>query len=206
MNKALIFGALAGFAATVAAQATPITTPPPSLIATGDVKAVYVYAKADNTSVLDESSPMSWMTIFCNHATGSCTGNAAGDMVDLGTQSGPLVFTLRNITTGKTYHSNMPDGGGAYHAVFASDYSAFGLGALPADAASALAGLTNVTFVAWEDKDATNGSDFDYNDLVFAFSNTKPTGNPGVPEPLTLSVMGMGLLGIAGLRARRKKS
>lgn len=208
MNKGTILGAFAGLAATacVSAQATPITTPPPTLTATGDVKAVYIFADAANTSFLNELSPVSWAGIFCNHPSGSCTGNVAGDTVDLGTQAGPLVFSLRNITKGKTYISNMPDGGGAYHAVFSTSYSTFGLGALPSAAASALMGLPNVTFVAWEDRDATNGSDFDYNDLVFAFSNTMPSGNPGAPEPLTLSLLGAGLFGLAGLRFQRKNS
>lgn len=208
MNKGTILGAIAGLAVTacVSAQAAPITTPPPTITATGDVKAVYIFANADNTSFLDEMSPVSWMGIFCNHPSGSCTGNVAGDTVDLGTQAGALVFSLRNISTGKTYASNMPDAGGAYHAVWSTSYSTFGLGALPSAAAAALAGLPNVTFVAWEDRDATNGSDFDYNDLVFAFSNTTGSGNPGVPEPLTLSLLGAGLFGLAGLRLRRKKS
>lgn len=208
MNKGTILGVIAGLAAVacVSAQATPITTPPPTVTATGDVKAVYIFANASNTSFIDEMSPVSWMGIFCNHPSGSCAGNAAGDTVDLGTQAGPLVFNLRNISTGKTYTSNMPDAGGAYHAVWATSYASFGLGALPAAAAAALAGLPNVTFVAWEDRDATNGSDFDYNDLVFAFSNTTSSGNPGVPEPLTLSLLGAGLLGLAGLRSRRKES
>jgi hypothetical protein len=183
------------------AQASPITTPPPTLVATGDVKAVYIFANAADTSFLNEVSPVSWSTIFCNHSSGSCTASPTGDMVDLGSQSGPLVFSLSNITKGKSYQTNTPDAGGAYHAVFSTNYTTFGLGALPSAAATALSGLPNVTFVAWEDRDATNGSDFDYNDLVFAFSNTKAS----IPEPLSLSLLGAGLLGFAALR-RRKSS
>jgi hypothetical protein len=187
----------------VQAHATPITTPPPPLSATGDVKAIYVFANARNTSFLDEVSPRSWSGIFCNHPSGTCTGNAAGDMADLGIQSGPLAFGLRNVSTGKTYWTNMPDAGGAYHATFSTDYSSFGVGAIPAAAGSALAGLSNVTFVAWEDRDASNGADFDYNDLIFAFSNTT---SGAVPEPLSLSLLGAGLLVLAGVgwaRTRR---
>ncbi len=183
------------------ANAAPITTPPPPLFATGDVKAIYVFANARNTSFLDEASPVSWTGIFCNHPSGSCVGNTAGNVVDLGTQSGALVFGLRNVSTGNTYWTNAADADGAYHAVFATDYSTFGLGALPVAAATALAGLANVTFIAWEDRDATNGADFDYNDLVFAFSNTASA----VPEPLSLSLFGVGLLGLAGLHIARRR-
>jgi hypothetical protein len=197
MNKGIFLGAIGCLAATLgASQAAPITTPPPTLIATGDVKAVYIFANASDTSFLNEIGPVVWNTIFCNHSSGSCTASPTGDTVDLGSQSGPIVFSLSNITTGKTYTTNTADGGGAYHAVFSTNYASFGLGALPSAAATALAGLPNVTFVAWEDHDATNGSDFDYNDLVFAFSNTSAT----VPEPLSLSLLGAGLLCLAGLR------
>jgi hypothetical protein len=199
--RTLLSTAALAAAVLVPATAAPITTPPPPLFATGDVKAIYVFANARNTSFLDEASPVSWTGIFCNHPSGSCAGNTAGNVIDLGTQSGALAFGLHNVSTGKTYWTNAADAGGAYHAVFASDYSTFGLGALPAAAATALAGLSNVTFIAWEDRDATNGSDFDYNDLVFAFSNTAST----VPEPLSLSLFGVGLLGLAGLHIARRR-
>ncbi|MND09799.1 PEP-CTERM motif protein [compost metagenome] len=45
-------------------------------------------------------------------------------------------------------------------------------------------------------------SDFDYNDLIFAFANTQLTQ---VPEPLTLSLFGAGLAGVAWVGRRRSK-
>jgi len=201
MPKNAILGAVWCVAALCApAVATPIKTPPPTLIATGEITAVYIFANAGDTSFLNEVDPVLWSTIFCNHSRGACTASPTGDKKSLGVQNGPLVFSLQNITTGMTYLSNAPDAGGVYHAVFSTDYSTFGLGKLPSAAAAALAGLPSVTFVAWEDRDATNGSDFDYNDLVFAFSNTKAA----VPEPLTLSLLGAGLAGTAALRRKKK--
>jgi hypothetical protein len=202
------FAILAAAAMAVAAEAAPITTPPPVITALGgNVTAVYVFADAWDTSSLGLAAPSPAVPqIFCNHVLGSCgTANSAGDVMSLGNRNGMLTFTLSNLTTGLAYDSVSADGGGAYHAMITTDYSDFGVGALPAGAAAVLAGLSNVTFVGWEDLDATNGSDFDYNDLIFAFSNTAPNENPGVPEPLTLALMGAGLVGAFGLR-RIKKS
>lgn len=190
-------------AVLVCANAAPITTPPPVLTATGDVKAVYIYASARDTSTLNETSPVSWPVIFCNHSSGSCTAATAGETVDLGVQSGPLVFSLDNLTTTTIFMSNAPDGAGDYHAEISTNYADFGLGPLPSAAASALSGLSDVTYVAWEDLDMAQHSDFDYNDLVFAFSNTVPHAPP-IPEPLTLSLFGMGLLGVYGLCRRAR--
>ena len=77
------------------------------------------------------------------------------------------------------------------------------MGALSAAASAALAGLANITFVGWEDKNLAQGSDFDYNDLIFAFANTRLTTQ--IPEPLTLSLFGAGLAGAAWMGRRRAK-
>lgn len=202
------FAILAAAAMTVAANAAPIMTPPTMITALGgNVTAVYVFADAGDTSSLGLGAPTPAVPqIFCNHVMGACTmANAAGDTMSLGNRSGMLTFTLSNLSTGKMYDSASPDAGGAYHAMISTNYADFGVGTLPSAAAAALAGLSNVTYVGWEDRDATNHSDFDYNDLIFAFSNTAPNNNPGVPEPLTLALMGAGLVGAFGLR-RLKKS
>jgi hypothetical protein len=204
-NKSLLAAGIGLLMSAAAAQAAPITTPPPSLIAFGDVTAVYVFADADDTSILNELSPSAISQIFCNHPTGGCTGNAAGDTMDLGTQSGAMVFSLDNTTRGNLFTSDAADADGNYHVLITSNYSDFGVGGIPGAAATALAGLSgNVTFVGWEDKTLGQGSDFDYNDLIFAFANTRTT--TGVPEPVTLSLFGAGLAGVAWMGRRRKKT
>jgi len=100
------------------------------------------------------------------------------------------------------FTTNVADSDGNYHALITSVYSDFGLGALPGPAATALAALGgSITYVGWEDKTLAQGSDWDYNDLIFAFANT----SVAVPEPLTLSLFGMGLAGAALVGRRRNK-
>ncbi len=200
------------FAAAMAASAAagPITTPPPVISAMGgDVKAVYIFSDANDASYLGLTTPPPNSMIFCNHVAGPCSMAASsGNIVDLGNRSGVLNFTLTNITMGSMYDSLHPDAFGDYHAKIGTSISAFGLNASQLAAAApgvaVAATLPNVTYFAWEDRNASQGSDFDYNDLIFAFSRTAPVHNPGVPEPLTLSLLGAGLLGVFGLRRNRK--
>jgi len=197
---------VAAVALTASAMAGPITTPPPVITALGgDVTAVYVFADAKDASILGLSDPLPAIAqIFCNHNTGGCTANSPGDTMDLGTRSGVLTFTLSNTTQGTMYDSVNPDSDGNYHAWITTNYADFGVGPLSPSLTAELSLLPNVTFVGFEDRNAEKPvSDWDYNDLIFAFSNTAPVHNPGVPEPLTLSLVGIGLLGAFGLRRKK---
>ena len=205
--KKILLGTVLGLSlSALAAQAAPITTPPPTLSAIGNVTAVYVFANAGNTSTLDELLPASFLQIFCNHPFGGCTGNNPGDTAALGVQAGTMRFGLNNKTTGTTFFSDSPDGDGNYHVRITEDYADFGQGAMPGSAQTVIDGLISsgmsVTYVGWEDLTAEQGSDFDYNDLIFAFANTTPRK---VPEPLTLSIMGAGLAGAAWAKRRKNK-
>lgn len=204
----------ASAAATPITPGTPITTPPPVLLALGGpVTAVYIFADAGHTDSLGLTTSPANNLVFCNHPSGTCGGNASGDTKGLGPFGPPvptpLQFSLTDHTSGHFYLSNMPDAGGTnYHTFISTNINDFGL--TPAQLLAAAPGiaaasaLPNVTFVGWEDKMIGDPNpDWDYNDLIFAFSATRP--NNQTPEPLTLSLMGAGLLGAFGLR-RVKKS
>lgn len=191
-----------------ATSASPITTPPPTLTASGDVTAFYVFASAQNTSVLNLTSPLPGMSsIFCNHDTSGCTAATPGDSVFLGNLSASLVFSLDNLSTGSTFFSDTADADGNYHVLITNNLADFGGSlSLPtslADFITANPGI-DVTFVGWEDRNLAQGSDFDYNDLIFAFTNTS-AGPITTPEPATLALLGAGLMAL-GAGLHRKKS
>jgi hypothetical protein len=199
---------LAAGAMAVAADAGPVTTPPATITALGgNVTAIYVFADAGDSSILGIAAPPPAVPmIFCNHPTGACTtAGTPGDVVNLGNRSGMLTFTLSNTSMSTMYDTVNPDSDGNYHAMITTNYADFGVGALSSALATELAGYSNVTFVGFEDRNLAEGSDWDYNDLIFAFSNTAPNNNPGVPEPLTLSLLGAGLVGAFGLRRLKKR-
>src|SRR5689334_2803499 len=133
LNKFILAAGIGLLMSATAAQAGPITAPPPTLTALGNVTAVYIYADAADTSVLSEVTPVSFPQIFCNHATGGCAGNMAGDIKALfpPSQSGAMQFSLENITRGTTFLSDTADSDGNYHVLITTVFADFGVGALP---------------------------------------------------------------------------
>jgi hypothetical protein len=208
-NKSILAAGIGLLMSAAVAQAAPITTPPPSLVAFGDVTAVYVFADAADQSILNELTPAAFNQIFCNQTGGACASmNSSGDTFDLGIQAGPMVFSLENTTRSNLFTSDAADGDGNYHVLITANYSDFNAGSLPSGADSVIANLilggNNITYIGWEDKTDGQGSDFDYNDLIFAFANTRLTTD--VPEPVTLSLFGAGLAGAAWVGRRRMKA
>ena len=200
--------------ATPTSPGTPLTVSPGSLSANGNVKAVFLYVAAADTSNLDFVGGVA-NPIFINKGPGA---NSPGDTVNLGTQSGTIEFTLNNLTAGTSYTNDLADLDGNYHAFYSTnaittnaatnDFNVnFSQAAI--DAVAALTG--KVTIVGFEDRNSGRApnysgqpSDWDYNDLIYAFSATKLIP-PHVPEPGAIALFGLGV-GLAGVALRYRRT
>ena len=154
----------------------------------GTVNATFLGQDAGYTSdlylVINANSQQ---YIFTNHTTPVGTTTNLGNF----TAGQELEFFIFVQNTGNTYYTGpgSRNTDGFAHAVVDGDF----------------AGGT-ATYVGFED--LLGGGDLDYDDLYFSFSNTSGSttpGNPAVPEPGTLALLGLCLIGRT-VAARRKRA
>jgi hypothetical protein len=165
-------------------------TVPLTATATGPIEGFFYGASAGDTDLIrlcDLTSTTCSPFEFNNQTT------AVGTEVDFGsvTAGDVIVFDLENTSTGDTILSSDPSrsADGINHA-YVTPYTATG--------STAIAGIPPGTFIGMEDLSLTQGTDLDYNDDQFVFTNL----GAQVPEP-SLLIVCIGLVGLLPV-ARRK--
>ena len=197
LKSALLSALAVGSSAVASASAipypnagTPISFVSLSATSTGEIVGYFVDASAGDTDAIalyDVTSGITSSLAFSNHST------AMGATMDFGavTAGDQLVFELYDSSTNTTLRSDSNNPDGVAHAYV----TGFGGGALSGVALPAGA------YVGFEDRLKSQGSDFDYNDDNFLFTNVS-VATP-TPEPASLALLGTGALSAFGVLRRR---
>jgi hypothetical protein len=168
---------------------TVAPTVPLKAATTGDVTGYFYGFSAADT---DEIQMCDLTAVFCSPFEFDNQTTTVGASFDFGsvTAGDTIIFNLLNFTTGTMLSSDPLDSADGLNHAYVTPYTDTG--------STAVAGIPPGLFIGMEDLASFQGSDFDYNDSQFVFTNL----TSAVPEP-SLVILCIGLLGLVPV-ARRK--
>jgi len=199
----------AGQAQATCVSSTPISAPDPGAGTTCSITAdqstvdvVFAYKSAADVDLLFNGTNLLVSNQDAQGTEATITGLTVGQVLD---------FVFTNQTTGDSFQAGVAASDGDQHIAVQSTYADFQTDPpraylTQAELGAAFGVMTGIapigdwTFAGMEDLLAGQNGDFDYNDLIFGFLGIAP--DP-VPEPMTLSLLGVGLVGLAAIRRRR---
>jgi hypothetical protein len=198
-----------GLAQATCVSNTPISAPEPGAGTTCSITAddptvdiVLAYGSATDVDLLLNGATLLISNRDPLGTTATLTDLSVGQVIN---------FTLTNHTTGGSFMAGVVATDADEHVAVQATYADFQTDPprkylTAADLGAAYGVMTGIapigdwTFVGLEDLLVSQRSDFDYNDLIFGFLGIDPPAS--VPEPMTLSLLGVGLAGFVIIRRR----
>jgi hypothetical protein len=181
-------------------------TPTPSLLFTApfDGTLIFTYEGFSADDLDQMGFDFNGNPLFTNKTA------AVGAIIQESVVAGQLyTLSLHNDQTGDTWSSDPAlNWDGQDHLASTAAFSDFHLGAMAPTPVNAGCAIPGHCYLGWEDLPGA-GADHDFNDLVFALQFTPITtraADDPVPEPGTLKLLAIGMLGLGFVARRRSRA
>ena len=187
------------FAATMLAASTLLFGAPAHAVFVDSTNSFFTVAAPSTITFTFAGKSADDVDLLINGATTIFNNQTSAIGSTFSTVFGPgqYLVQLRDTTMGTLYSPGTANLDGQVHLKSTTTFSDFNIGTT-----TVLPGLNG--YYGFEDRPIPGGGLTDFNDLVFTVNATPLVG--AIPEPMSLAVLGAGLVGVGAARMRKGKT